>query len=511
METTPTALTPKLESKDEMAMVQEIAHLRKLVWSLRERESRLELQLLEYYGMKEQEAAMRELENQLKINSMETKSYSLKVDSLQAENLRLQSRVSDYSRAMAELNAARAKIKLLKKKLKSDAEQAKERIASLHQRISVLQCREQKDGKNDKEVERKLERLKKLENEVTELRVINSKLERENSDLARRLEATQILASSVLEGPEPEALDEINQLRQANDKLTKDLEQLRTDRCADVEELVYLRWVNACLRYELRNYQAPPGKTVARDLSKSLSPKSEEKAKQLILEYANSGADEKSLSFADFDSEYSSSSRASIGEPDDGCVDISMTKHSSSNKSKFFSKLKRLVLGKGTHKNKISSSDRTPTSYGNSEKRASFSTFSIDDMIGRDSCNSLSSSLMDEPGRTNQLAGMEAQPDEQHQSKVAQFGSHSRPSMDIQRLRKLNLEEVYQNDDETPYGYKSMDSREERSINLAQNNSLLDHKRNDIPGKIELMKYADALKSTREADKFMSRSSSFSN
>lgn len=310
----------------------------------------------------------------------------------------------------------------------------------------------------------------------------------------------------ILALSQPEASDKINQLRQANDKLTKELEQLQTDRCSDVEELVYLRWVNACLRYELRDYRAPPGKTVARDLSKSLSPRSEKKAKQLILEYANSGADEKSLSLADFDSEYSSSSQASNGEPDDSCIDISMTKHRISNKSKFFSKLKKLVLGKLPDTNKISSLDRTPRSYGNSEKRASFSASSIDEMIGRDSCNSISSCLMDEPGHANQLAGMEKQPDEQQQSKVARFQNDSRPSLDIQRLGKLNLEEVYRNDDDTPYGYKSMDSTEERSINLARNDSLLDHKNTDISGKIELMKYADALKSTQEADKITRRS-----
>lgn len=65
------------------------------------------------------------------------------------------------------------------------------------------------------------------------------------------------------------------------------MEQLQADRCGDIEQLVYLRWINACLRYELRNYQPAPGKTTARDLSKTLSPVSEHIAKQLILEYAN--------------------------------------------------------------------------------------------------------------------------------------------------------------------------------------------------------------------------------
>jgi hypothetical protein len=51
--------------------------------------------------------------------------------------------------------------------------------------------------------------------------------------------------------------------------------------------LVYLRWVNACLRYELRNFNPSSGKT-AKDLDNNLSPESKDKAKNLILEYASS-------------------------------------------------------------------------------------------------------------------------------------------------------------------------------------------------------------------------------
>lgn len=70
--------------------------------------------------------------------------------------------------------------------------------------------------------------------------------------------------------------EERERLRQENEELRKEIEQLRVDRSSDVEELVYLRWINACLRYELRNFQPPNGKTVARDLSKSLSHESGE-------------------------------------------------------------------------------------------------------------------------------------------------------------------------------------------------------------------------------------------
>lgn len=157
-----------------------------------------------------------------------------------------------------------------------------------------------------------------------------------------------------------EALNEMSQrLREENTSLSKEVEKLHADKCAGVEELVYLKWINACLRYELRNYQPPAGKTVARDLSKTLSPNSEEKAKQLILEYAHT---EGHGNIMNIDSDHWSTSQASCitdskNHHDDFSADKSFsTKISSSNKTKFFHKLRKLVRGKDVSPLKRSSS-----------------------------------------------------------------------------------------------------------------------------------------------------------
>ena len=160
-EGTPTNHTPKKgETRDEIAMEQEIEQLKNLVISLRERERSLEVQLLEYYGLEEQEAAMRELESQVKINTMEAKIFSLKIESVQAENQRLQAQLLDYSKNLSELEAARAKVKFLKRKLKTDGEEAREKMTTLQRKISTLQSRVEMDGVDREDFERKLKRLK---------------------------------------------------------------------------------------------------------------------------------------------------------------------------------------------------------------------------------------------------------------------------------------------------------------------------------------------------------------
>ena len=157
-------------------------------------------------------------------------------------------------------------------------------------------------------------------------------------------------------------------LKQENVRLMKEIEQFQSDRCSDLEELVYLRWINACLRYELRNYQAPPGKTVAKDLSRSLSPTSEKKAKQLILEYANTDVPG---NIVDFDIDQWSSSQASsitdFGECDDfSSVDNSSAARTNTNQTKLFGKLRHLIQGKGSSHHHSHASSQEKSGYQDS-------------------------------------------------------------------------------------------------------------------------------------------------
>ncbi|CAJ2661159.1 unnamed protein product [Trifolium pratense] len=350
---------------------QEISHLRDMVRLLQDKEQNLEFQLLEYCGLREQETVVMELQNRLKITNMEVKMFNLKAKNLQSENRRLKEQVADYAKVLAELDTAKAKIELLNKEIRCDAEQDKEQIVTLQRRVAKLQDQECKDAACDQDIKVKLQKQKVLELEVEELRKSNSRLHTEISDLTRRFDSTQIVAN--------DANRESERLRIENEDLMKKIEQLQSDRCSDLEELVYMQWINACLRYELRNYQPPRSKTVAKDLSKSLSPNSEKKAKQLILEYADANG---SGSIVDFDFDQWSSSQASSitdsGEYDDfSSVDNSSAARSN---TKFFSKLKRLIQGKDSrhHDSRASTryqedinSPRLSTSTG-IDRRASF-------------------------------------------------------------------------------------------------------------------------------------------
>ncbi|KAJ8557723.1 hypothetical protein K7X08_004489 [Anisodus acutangulus] len=463
---------------------QEIKNLKNIVETLKERERTLEIQLLEYYGLKEQENAVMELQNRLKIHNMEAKHLGLKIESLKAEKLRLEAQVADYAKVVSDLEVAKLKIKQLKKKLWLEANRNKERILSLKERVLKLQDEEKNTVEIESDVLLKLQKLNDLARQADELKKSNQSLRAENPTLAERLESVQILATSVLGDDEIEALKEESlRLRKQNEDLVKEVEQLQADRCSDAEELVYLRWLNACLRYELRNYQPVLGKTSARDLSKTLSPRSEKKAKQLILEYANKeGQGDRGIHDPDFDSKLLSSQQSYLtdsGELDDTSIDNSSAHNTdASNKNKVFVKLMRLVRGKDHH-------------HSQSSPEMAHST---DENTAR--CSSYSS------GYNSDTAVID--------TRAIRFSSRSRTSSQGSSRQFIDFHSVYQgsrsNKGDSDVG--SLDDISKRLTDSPQEKSN-NHEPDNVQ-KSELVKYAEVLKGSLSKTPFRKRSASSS-
>ncbi|KAK7306968.1 hypothetical protein VNO77_39626 [Canavalia gladiata] len=342
-------LPPDKAEKDKVYEIEmannasELDRLRRLVKELEEREVKLEGELLEYYGLKEQESDIVELQRQLKIKTVEIDMLNITINSLQAERKKLQEELTQGVSSKKELEVARNKIKELQRQMQLEANQTKGQLLLLKQQVSGLQVKEEEAARKDSQLEKKLKAVNDLEVEVVELKRKNKELQHEKRELMVKLNAAESRVTELSNMTESEmvakAKEEVSNLRHTNEDLLKQVEGLQMNRFSEVEELVYLRWVNACLRYELRNYQAPPGKVSARDLSKSLSPKSQDKAKQLMLEYAGS---ERGQGDTDLDSNFSHPSSPGSEDFDNTSIDSSTSKYSSlSKKTGLIQKLKK--------------------------------------------------------------------------------------------------------------------------------------------------------------------------
>ncbi|KAG5581823.1 hypothetical protein H5410_052450 [Solanum commersonii] len=122
------------------------------------------------------------------------------------------------------------------------------------------------------------------------------------------------------------------QLRKQNEELVKEVDHIQEGRCSDVYKVAYLKWINACLRYELRNYRPSLGETTARNLSKMLSPKS-----------TKEDQGDRGIHVLELDSNKLSSQEPHLMN--------SAHKIDTSHKSKIFRNLMRLIRGKDHHHN----------------------------------------------------------------------------------------------------------------------------------------------------------------
>ncbi|ONK76602.1 uncharacterized protein A4U43_C03F30010 [Asparagus officinalis] len=318
----------KIEENTVKSLEKEIGYLRNLVEALKERERGLEMQIIDYYELKDQEASLRELENRLKANAMESKLLNLKIESLQENNEKLQARAVGYPTLVSELESAREEIELLKERLKFDEEETEEKLLALQERITELVDRERKHCENYVEVEKKLKRLKELEEETVDLRKVNSRLEEENLKLVQQLERAPMRASS----DQAEATDETRNVREENKNQKNQTEQIQTDRFSEIEELVYLRRIDACLRHEHRDHHHSP----------------------------ESGANEKHGSPLEFDTETCSPSQISVEDHSDTSTTSSTKK---SRRSKIINKLQKLVLRKDKRVSKVEDANARRKSF----------------------------------------------------------------------------------------------------------------------------------------------------
>ncbi|KAJ0865994.1 putative protein CHUP1 [Helianthus annuus] len=327
----------------------ELERLRNLVKEFEEREVKLEGELLEYYGLKEQESDVVELQRQVKIKTVEIDMLNKTISTLQTERKKLQEEVLQAASYKKELNSARSKIKELQRQFQLEANQTKGQLLLLKQQVGILQTKEKDAVRKDIDIDKKLKTLKELEVDVVELKRKNRELQHEKRELVIKLDAAEARIATLSSTTETEMVanvrEEVNKLKHTNEDLLKQVEGLQINRFSEVEELVYLRWVNACLRFELRNYETPAGKTSARDLNKNLSPRSQEKAKQLMLEYA--GSERGQGGDTDLDSNFSLPSSPGSEDFDTASIDSSMSRYSSlSKKPSLIQKLKKWGKGK---------------------------------------------------------------------------------------------------------------------------------------------------------------------
>ncbi|XP_043698687.1 protein CHUP1, chloroplastic-like isoform X2 [Telopea speciosissima] len=214
----------------------ELDHLRSLLRESKERESKLKAELLEY----KKNPKICDLERELESKKNEAEKLVQRVRFLEAEK-------SSYSEQLVSLS-------------------------------SILES--QPESSKQEELGNSTASHKNLEMEVVELRRMNKELQLQKRNLACHLSSAESQLATLTKVSESDIVAKVEAeaslLRHTNENLCKQVEGLQMSRLTEVEELVYLRWVNSCLRNELSN----AGSTM--DSDKLLTPNSVEKNSESV-------------------------------------------------------------------------------------------------------------------------------------------------------------------------------------------------------------------------------------
>ncbi|KAA8542304.1 hypothetical protein F0562_023560 [Nyssa sinensis] len=147
-----------------------------------------------------------------------------------------------------------------------DAAQMKGQLTMLKEQVFVLQM----EGKCTRgvKVEKKLKGMKDIELEIMKMMRRTKELQLEKRELAIKLVAAQARITALSNRTESKIIaemeKEMSSLSLANENLTKQAERLQKYRFGMIEELVYQRWLNTCLRIELQSYKNPTPKDLKR-------------------------------------------------------------------------------------------------------------------------------------------------------------------------------------------------------------------------------------------------------
>ncbi|KAK3010122.1 hypothetical protein RJ639_010721 [Escallonia herrerae] len=234
-----------LQSEDRCYnLEEEIEGLNTQIEVFREREWKLEKRFLCYQELKEQELVLAEFLHGLVLEIDRVEFLDRELSSIEAENKRFEGMVGEYLNVLEQLECSRMKNGLLHRKVQKLLRKFKERSRALEGQSLQIEVTEAEVLRSHEEIERRAATINGLEDEIDKLKTVVTRLQEEKSELINQLEmAAENPASSKIEAGGV-ALEDYYQL-------LNQLEQLQKDRNAEFNELIYLRWCNACLRHEL--------------------------------------------------------------------------------------------------------------------------------------------------------------------------------------------------------------------------------------------------------------------
>ncbi|XP_050377924.1 protein CHUP1, chloroplastic-like [Argentina anserina] len=248
----------------ELKRVNEIEVLHNLAREVQQRKLRLERKLLELCELREEKSFMFHLQRRLDEKLLEIEMLNATIASMQTERKELNEDVKECVLSRKQLETTRKLITEMQKKMeycKKSNMEVKGRLLIVEEKVSNLP-RDEDEGKSvrDAIVEQKLNGVRDAELQVLKMKRRNKELELGKRELTVKLVSAQdtitALSNITESGSIVKIRDEISKLRHTNEDLSRQVERLQNNRFDMVQQLVYQRWLNTCLRLEIQSHNS---------------------------------------------------------------------------------------------------------------------------------------------------------------------------------------------------------------------------------------------------------------
>ncbi|KAF3324433.1 Peptidyl-prolyl cis-trans isomerase FKBP16-4 [Carex littledalei] len=315
------------EVEEEPSLREEIEILNDRLSDVEERENQRELEFTEYCNMKNYESL---------VEKLQIMCLGLKIEYLEEQNQRLEESIAKLMEEKEKFEAMSGEIKRLKRNFEKISKRNEENMLMVHQKMQDYETREAELLRRNQELEMTIRDVKDM---IQIKEKCTSKMEELTIEQGNATSLTQ------------------------NKEMSNQIDRIRAEWAADMEEMIYIGWITTCLRHELsttnkfeeRKHEHEPKPKLEQNVLSiafeptSLVPLSDTKEREEEIMEVPVRSDEAQVGNEVIQSEPLVECANSITDPEENCMDAMVRKGSSKNlaKPKLMHKLKGWAKGNG--------------------------------------------------------------------------------------------------------------------------------------------------------------------
>ncbi|XP_058747466.1 protein CHUP1, chloroplastic [Vicia villosa] len=242
--------------ENHSCLEQEVACLRSKIEGMKIRELALAFQFEKYCEMKERESMLMEIKNMLSMEMSRVEFFDREISLLETETIKLENFVVQYFKIIEKVEYLKSENRVLEKKVKKLLKKSKAQSVLIKEQTLMIKEGEAEIMRNYDELQKRANVIDKLEDEIREMKMDLDNLVDEKNEVLKKLEISngkeELHKKPLKYYLQVESRDIV---KEDYNKVLKELEHVKKEHENEVEELIYLRNINVCLRKELMKHE----------------------------------------------------------------------------------------------------------------------------------------------------------------------------------------------------------------------------------------------------------------